>query len=241
MFPKRGALAALLTTILLVLLLTFKTPDPLPLNDSAAFPPQSEIPSLVAYVEPPATEATASEAAASASEATMSSATPSQTAGTDRLHTPALSSAPTATSLPGSTQATVKAATNPPTNPSTATSNPTAAVTAAPTAAATTAATTAPTAAPTKGVTGNFDGATVQMKYGPVQVRVVYSNGKITDVVALQTPTADSRSVQIAQRAVPILRSEALSAQSAKINTVSGATYTSDGYKTSLQSAIDKA
>jgi uncharacterized protein with FMN-binding domain len=79
------------------------------------------------------------------------------------------------------------------------------------------------------------------MKYGPVQVRVVYSNGKIVDVAALQMPTAESRSVQIAQRSAPILRSEALSAQSAQINTVSGATYTSKAYNASLQSAIDKA
>lgn len=241
MFPKRGALAALLTTILLVLLLTFKTPDPLPLNDSAAFPPQSEIPSLVAYVEPPASEAAGSDAAGSASEATASGATPTQTAGTTTLHTPALGSASTSKPVPGASRATVTVPTSQPANQSSAGSNSTPAATAAPTAAATTAATTAPTAAPTKGVTGSFDGTTVQMKYGPVQVRVVYSNGKITDVVPLQTPTADSRSVQIAQRAVPILRSEALSAQSAKINTVSGATYTSDGYKTSLQSAIDKA
>jgi len=91
-----------------------------------------------------------------------------------------------------------------------------------------------PTVAPTKGLTGTFDGSTVQMKYGPVQVRVVYSNGKIVDVAVLQMPTAESRSV-------PILRSEALSAQSAQINTVSGATYTSNAYKSSLQSAIDKA
>ena len=237
MFPKRGALAALLTTILLVLLLTFKTPDPLSLNDSAAFPPQSEIPSLVAYVEPPVSEAAGSDAAGSASEATASGATPTQTAGTTTLHTPALGSASTSKPVPGASRATVAVPTSQATNQSSAGSNSTPAVTAGPT----TAATTAPTAAPTKGVTGSFDGTTVQMKYGPVQVRVVYSNGKITDIVALQTPTADSRSVQIAQRAVPILRSEALSAQSAKINTVSGATYTSDGYKTSLQSAIDKA
>jgi uncharacterized protein with FMN-binding domain len=77
------------------------------------------------------------------------------------------------------------------------------------------------------------------MRYGPVQVAVVYSNGKIVDVTALQTPTGDSRSRAIAANAVPILRSEALSAQSASINTVSGATYTSQAYKTSLQSAID--
>jgi uncharacterized protein with FMN-binding domain len=72
-----------------------------------------------------------------------------------------------------------------------------------------------------------------------VQVRVVYSNGKITDVVTVQSPSAASTSRAINARACPILRSEALSAQSAAVNTVSGATYTSNAYKTSLQYAID--
>jgi len=77
------------------------------------------------------------------------------------------------------------------------------------------------------------------MKYGPVQVQAVYSGGRLSNVVTLQTPTGDSHSASIAQRACPILRSEALSAQSAKIHTVSGATYTSKAYIASLQAAID--
>jgi uncharacterized protein with FMN-binding domain len=74
-----------------------------------------------------------------------------------------------------------------------------------------------------------------------MQVEIVVSNGKITDVKALQLTNQDPRSVQISGAAAPVLRQEALSAQSAKIDTVSGATYTSDGYLGSLQSAIDKA
>lgn len=84
-------------------------------------------------------------------------------------------------------------------------------------------------------------GSTVQTKYGPVQVRISASGCRITDVVAIRLPTAESRSIQIDNRAVPILRQEALTAQSARINTVSGATYTSNGYRSSLQSALDAA
>jgi uncharacterized protein with FMN-binding domain len=83
-------------------------------------------------------------------------------------------------------------------------------------------------------------GAVIQTKYGPVQVRVTAIGHRITDVQALQLPTGDSRDIQIDNYAVPQLRDEALAAQSARINTISGATYTSDGYAQSLQSALDK-
>jgi uncharacterized protein with FMN-binding domain len=74
-----------------------------------------------------------------------------------------------------------------------------------------------------------------------VQVRVVVSGGRLVDVEALQLPNDRSRSVRISADAGPRLRNEALQAQSANINTVSGATYTSDGYAQSLQSALDRA
>ncbi|SDR03149.1 FMN-binding domain-containing protein [Curtobacterium sp. UNCCL20] len=90
-------------------------------------------------------------------------------------------------------------------------------------------------------VSGTFAGATTQTQFGPVQVQIVVADGKITDVTALQLTDRDGRSVQISQQAAPILRQEALQAQSATIQAVSGATYTSEGYTTSLQSAIDKA
>ncbi|WP_234531584.1 FMN-binding protein [Streptomyces shenzhenensis] len=89
----------------------------------------------------------------------------------------------------------------------------------------------------TKTVTGN----TVQTRWGPVQVKVTIKNGKITDVTAVQYPSENPRDQQINDYALPQLRSEALAAQSASIDTVSGATYTSEGYQQSLQSALDSA
>ncbi len=113
------------------------------------------------------------------------------------------------------------------------------AVTATAAAVATTA---APAAATSIGLAdGTFAGATFTNKWGPVQVQITVSGGVITDVTALQTPTDDRKSISINNRAVPVLTSSALSAQSAAIDTVSGATYTSVGYKQSLQSAIDTA
>jgi uncharacterized protein with FMN-binding domain len=88
---------------------------------------------------------------------------------------------------------------------------------------------------------GTFLGAVAQTRYGPVQVQVVVSDGVITDVTAPQLTDADGRSVAISAQAAPVLRQEALQAQSADIQAVSGATFTSEGYTTSLQSAIDQA
>lgn len=88
---------------------------------------------------------------------------------------------------------------------------------------------------------GTFAGQTAQTQYGPVQIQITVSGGKLTDVTALQLTNDGGRSVQISQQAAPILRQEALQAQSANIQAVSGATYTSEGYVTSLQSALDQA
>ncbi|WP_046726667.1 FMN-binding protein [Streptomyces humi] len=89
--------------------------------------------------------------------------------------------------------------------------------------------------------TRTVTGDTVQTRWGPVQVKVTVKNGKITDVTAVQYPTENPRDQQINSYAIPQLRSEALAAQSASIDTVSGATYTSEGYQQSLQSALDSA
>ncbi|MFK0019427.1 FMN-binding protein [Streptomyces sp. NPDC090798] len=89
----------------------------------------------------------------------------------------------------------------------------------------------------TKTVTGD----TVQTRWGPVQVRVTLKNGKITDVTAVSYPSDNPRDQEINSYALPQLRREALAAQSAQIDSVSGATYTSGGYKQSLQSALDSA
>lgn len=96
-------------------------------------------------------------------------------------------------------------------------------------------------ATPTVSATITATGQTIQTRYGPVQVRIVETAGRLTDVTAIQLPNADSHSSDIAAAAAPILRSEALRANSARIDIVSGATYTSDGYAQSLQSALDNA
>lgn len=82
-------------------------------------------------------------------------------------------------------------------------------------------------------------GGTAQTPYGPVQVRVTERAGRIADVTAVQLPNTNANSIQIAQYAVPILRHEAIRQNSAHIDAVSGATYTSEGYAQSLQSALD--
>jgi uncharacterized protein with FMN-binding domain len=97
------------------------------------------------------------------------------------------------------------------------------------------------TAATGKLSDGSFTGTSVSTRYGSVQVEITVSGGKITDVAALHLTDAEQRSVEISNEAAPILRSEVLAAQSASVATVSGATYTTEGYLTSLQSALDKA
>jgi uncharacterized protein with FMN-binding domain len=72
-------------------------------------------------------------------------------------------------------------------------------------------------------------------------VKVTIKNGKITEVTVLAYNDGDPRSAQISQAAIPTLRSEVLSKQTAAVDTVSGATYTSNAYEASLQSALDKA
>jgi uncharacterized protein with FMN-binding domain len=77
--------------------------------------------------------------------------------------------------------------------------------------------------------------------YGPVQVGIQVTGSRITNVIALQLPNQERRDIEINAQAVPILRQEVLSAQSAKIDAVSGASFTSSGYAWSVQSAIDRA
>ncbi|WP_328379272.1 FMN-binding protein [Streptomyces sp. NBC_00440] len=90
-------------------------------------------------------------------------------------------------------------------------------------------------------VSGTYTGAAVPTKYGTVQVTATVKNGRLTSVKALHTPSGDDHSRQLAASAVPQLTKEALGAHSAHIDAVSGASYTSQGYVQSLQSALDKA
>lgn len=114
----------------------------------------------------------------------------------------------------------------------------------APTSTTPGAATTPTPASPpvTAGATdGTFAGAVVRTRFGNVQVQVTIAGGAITDVTPLQLTNDDSRSVQISNRAAPILHDEVLKSQSANVSNVSGATYTTQGYLSSLQSALDQA
>jgi uncharacterized protein with FMN-binding domain len=88
---------------------------------------------------------------------------------------------------------------------------------------------------------GSYDGQVVQTRYGPVQVAVTVGGRKLTAIRFLAVPVDRPRSQNISAQAEPLLRSEALAAQSAQINLLSGATYTSEGFAQSLQSALSLA
>ncbi len=88
---------------------------------------------------------------------------------------------------------------------------------------------------------GTYTGTVAATRFGPVQVAVTVTGGTIADVRMLQQPDSNGRDQQINARAIPILIRETTSAQSAAIDMVSGATYTSRGYVASLQSALDQA
>ncbi len=107
---------------------------------------------------------------------------------------------------------------------------------AAPQTAGSTSSSSGSSSSGTKTVTGD----SVDTRWGPVQVKVTKSSGKITDVEAVVYPTENPRDQEINAQALPILKQEVLTAQSAQIDMVSGATVTSTGYINSLQSALDK-
>ena len=99
-----------------------------------------------------------------------------------------------------------------------------------------------PTKAGTPGLRdGTWNGSRAANEYGAVELAIVVAGGKITDVKVLDSPDSHSRSRQINSRALPKLRAETLAAQSAAIDTITGATTTSESYRQSLQAAIDLA
>jgi uncharacterized protein with FMN-binding domain len=89
--------------------------------------------------------------------------------------------------------------------------------------------------------TRTVTGSVAQTQWGPVQVQLSVSNGSITKVTVLQYPDGNSRDVELANYSLPTLIQETMQSQSAQIDMVSGATYTSTGYIQSLQSALDQA
>jgi uncharacterized protein with FMN-binding domain len=89
--------------------------------------------------------------------------------------------------------------------------------------------------------TGTFTGDPINTQYGTVQVTATLSKGKITSIKVIQAPDQNGRDQQIAAFALPRLTQEAIGTQSAHIDAVSGASYTSQGYIQSLQSILDQA
>ncbi|MCI6411631.1 FMN-binding protein [Schaalia hyovaginalis] len=87
---------------------------------------------------------------------------------------------------------------------------------------------------------GTYTGSAYQSPYGAMQVEVTILGGAISDIAWVQLPT-DHHSQRINQQAAPTLVSEALAAQSAQVDSISGASFTSEGFKESLQSALDQA
>lgn len=133
------------------------------------------------------------------------------------------------TSLPAASTGTSTASSG----SSTATATPAAPSTSAPSTSAPSTSAAAPAA---QTITGD----TVSTRYGNVQVQVSFSGATITKVTVLQVPEESGRDAEISGYSVPILNQEVLKSQSAKVDSVSGATYTSEGYLRSVQSAIDK-
>lgn len=89
--------------------------------------------------------------------------------------------------------------------------------------------------------TKTLTGSSVDTRWGPVQVRITLTNGRITAANAIVYPQNNGRDQEINSTAIPTLNAEAVSTGSAQIDMVSGATYTSEGYLSSLQSALDQA
>jgi uncharacterized protein with FMN-binding domain len=183
---------------------------------AALFSFKTHVPGVAPVAEPstPAGLSVSAPATPAASAAGSASASPSASAKkTPKASTPTTPTAPAKTT---------QAATHPATHPATAPSS------SAPPKAP-------PTTAPAK-PSGNFTGPSENTQYGPVQVQITVANGKISAANDVQQPE-DS----IGANAVSQLNSEVLTAQSANIQAVSGATYTSNGYIASLQQAVDRA
>jgi uncharacterized protein with FMN-binding domain len=97
------------------------------------------------------------------------------------------------------------------------------------------------TSGSSSGKTTTVTGSVADTQWGPVQVELTVTGGRITEVNVLQYPSGNPKDAEINDYALPILTQETTSSQSASIDMVSGATVTSTGYIESLQSAIDQA
>jgi len=164
--------------------------------------------------------------------------------GLKTLGSKSTSTTPAAPVAPAQTATAVPANPTTPTQPSPAATTKTKkkkTATKATTAPAAPTQTQAPAAPQSASVTGTFSGIAAPTAYGPVQVQITISNGKITGATALTYPQNSGRDRQINSQAIPLLIQETLQAQSANIQGVGGASYTSQGWYDSLVSALKKA
>lgn len=88
---------------------------------------------------------------------------------------------------------------------------------------------------------GEFTGVVADAFYGPIQASVVIKNGLISDVKFLQFPDKKGHTTEVSSMSLPILKEEAIKTQSSKVDNVTGATQTTDAFRITLQSALDKA
>jgi uncharacterized protein with FMN-binding domain len=100
---------------------------------------------------------------------------------------------------------------------------------------------TTPSPTPTATRTVTVNGDLVDTDYGPIRVQLTMQGGRIIRAQAVDHPQGGGRTQEINDYAIPVLDQEAVAAQSSQIDTVSGATFTSGGYRQSLQSALDAA
>ena len=149
---------------------------------------------------------------------------------TKPVHVTLASPAKGSASAPSSTNSS--ASTAPPTTAAQSGGSPT-------TSGPATSATTAP--ATTVPATRSGTGQDVPYQYGDIQLKVTEQGSRITDIEIVAESATDPRSAEINSQAIPLLQQEAMSAQSANIDGVSGATFTSNAYAQALQSALDNA
>ena len=197
-----------------------------------------------APVSTPSAATTTTTAAPTQSATKTSKPTKSATATNSTSAAPTVTATPTQSSTPTPTQTQTSAPTPTPTHTQTPTPTPTHTQTPTPTPTHTQTPTPTPTktATPTptvKSASGTFTGPVVNVNYGNVQVEITVSNGKITDARALQAPSG--RNDRYTNYALPLLKQQTLAAQSTNIQGASGASYTTYGWRKSLQGAMAKA
>jgi uncharacterized protein with FMN-binding domain len=169
------------------------------------------------------------------SSASASSSSSTATGSTKPVATKSANATKPGATKPGATQS----ATAQPTaaQSATATTQPSASASASASPSASATKTTAPVTSTVKD--GTFTGPSVYVNYGNVQVKITVVNGRITDAVAVKAPTG--KNDRYTNMSVPVLKQQTLKAQSANIQGVSGASYTSYGWFTSLQGALADA